>query len=551
MGRPRKAACLSGAVIAAVAIAACGGSSGGSGGSSSSASNSAAMPTGGLTAPKTLVIGTTSDPGTLDWQVRASSTTYAAGSPAYDDLVAFNRAGTEIIPYLASKWVATPASAPKKIVFTLRKGATCSDGTPVTSKVVYDSMERFLTVPKLQDGVNNLFGGGPFKLSYSASQDTFTISSKTPFSTMLQGFTQAGIICPAGLKAVAKNKNVLQDQQYGSGPYTLVKYTPGQSIVWKKRAGWDWGPAGTNIKTMPNELTWKIVPDETTLAQELNTGQVNVASVSGPDVTELMSNSSLVEKKTTNYFPILLAFNFKPSHVTNNENVRKAIMAATNGADFMKAATGSSYVVTDSYLNPKQKCYDPAVTKLVPTGGVKQAQALLKQAGYTLTGGKMMKDGQQLTLTVLSSPAYEGNGGDYMAQVLQEVGIKVVLHNYPATTWVSDLIAGQYDLALSTGTSPVPISFYEGFEYFGNVKQQPFNGDYGYNIPGYFAIGQKATEQTSCTAADQLQKEMLSDAALYPVGDLVFDVFGQKNVVYSPADVMTFNPRYMSETSKG
>jgi peptide/nickel transport system substrate-binding protein len=530
-------------ILIATGLAAC--SSGSSGGSSGANTTQS----GQKVAPASLVIGTTSDPGTLDWQVRASSTTYAAGSPAYDDLVAFNEAGNAIVPYLAKSWVASPAAAPKQIVFTLKTGATCSDGTPVTPKVVYDSMQRFLTVPKLQDGVNNLFGAGPFKLSYDNSADTFTISSQTPFATMLQGFTQAGIICPAGLAAVAKNKDALQTAQYGSGPYTLVSYTPGVSIVWKKRAGWNWGPAGTNIKTMPDTLTWKIVPDETTLAQEILTGEVNVASVSGPDVAHLASNSSLVEKKATNYFPILLAFNFHSANPTSSLAVRKAVMAATNDVDFMKAATGSSYVITDSYLNPSQSCYDGKVTKLVPGGGVSQAQSILKSAGYTISGGKVMKNGQQLTLTVLSSPAYEGNGGEYEAQVLTQVGIKVNLHNYPATTWVNALLAGQYDVALSTGTSPISIPFFEGLEYFGTPAQQPFSGDFGAGLPGYFTLGQEAIQQTSCTAADALQEQMITDAALYPMGDLVFDVFAQKNIVYNAQDVMTFNPRFFSETS--
>jgi peptide/nickel transport system substrate-binding protein len=538
----RKTVPTAAVILIAAALAACGGSSGGSSGASATQS-------GQKVAPASLVIGTTSDPGTLDWQVRASSTTYAAGSPAYDDLVAFNQAGNTIVPYLAKSWVASPAAAPKKIVFTLKTGATCSDGTPVTPEVVYNSMQRFLTVPKLQNGVNNLFGAGPFKLSYSNSADTFTISSQTPFATMLQGFTEAGIICPAGLAAAAKNKTALQTAQYGSGPYTLVSYTPGVSIVWKKRAGWDWGPAGTNIKTMPDSLTWKIVPDETTLAEELLTGEVNLASVSGPDVAHLASDSSLVEKTATNYFPIVLAFNFNSANPTSSLAVRKAVMAATNGVDFMKAATGSSYVVTDSYLNPSQACYDSNVTKLVPAGGVQQAQSILKSAGYTISGGKVMQNGKQLTLTVLSSPAYEGNGGEYEAQVLTQVGINVNLHNYPATTWVNALLAGQYDVALSTGTSPISIPFFEGLEYFGTPAQQPFSGDFGAGLPGYFALGQEAIQQTSCTAADALQQQMITGAALYPVGDLVFDVFGQKNIVYNAQDVMTFNPRFFSETS--
>ena len=331
---------------------------------------------------------------------------------------------------------------------------------------------------------------------------------------------------------MAKNKTALQTAQYGRRSVYLCELYA-RTIDRVEEAGGigDWGPPGTNIKTMPGSLTWKIVPDETTLAQEILTGQVNMASVSGPDVPRLASNSKLVEKKATNYFPILLAFNFHSANPTSSLPVRKAVMAATNGVAFMKAATGSSYVVTDSYLNPDQSCYYRGVAKLVPSGGVKQAQSILESAGYSLSGGKMTKNGQQLTLTVLSSPAYEGNGGEYEAQVLTQVGIKVKLHDYPG-----------HDLGQRAARRPVRWRCPPGHRQsrfpsskdssnFGTPAQQPFGGNYGVGIPGYFALGQRAIQQTTCTAANALQKEMITNAALYPVGDLVFDVFAQKNIV--------------------
>jgi peptide/nickel transport system substrate-binding protein len=46
-----------------------------------------------------------------------------------------------VLPYLATKWDQTP----QKIVFTMRKDATCSDGTPVTPSLVKQNMDLRLT----------------------------------------------------------------------------------------------------------------------------------------------------------------------------------------------------------------------------------------------------------------------------------------------------------------------------------------------------------------------------------------------------------------------
>ena len=58
---------------------------------------------------------------------------------AYDKLLFFDE-NTQLQPYLAESWEATP----EEVTFTLRSDVTCADGTPMTAEVVQKSLDMAL-----------------------------------------------------------------------------------------------------------------------------------------------------------------------------------------------------------------------------------------------------------------------------------------------------------------------------------------------------------------------------------------------------------------------
>src|SRR5262245_52008739 len=122
MRSPNLRAPASSALVAGLLAAACGSGSG---------ATSNAPPAGGTVVQRlqgsfdnfNLLTTTAGTPGTQ------------VASALYDRMVALDAKGT-VIPYLARSWNQTPSS----VVFTLRRDATCSDGTPVTPTVVANSL---------------------------------------------------------------------------------------------------------------------------------------------------------------------------------------------------------------------------------------------------------------------------------------------------------------------------------------------------------------------------------------------------------------------------
>ena len=80
---------------------------------------------------KTFTMILSGDPGNLDPHFTSLSTTQQADRFLYDSLVNIDANG-KMVAGLADKWEATTTKA----VFTLRKGITCSDGSPLTATVV-------------------------------------------------------------------------------------------------------------------------------------------------------------------------------------------------------------------------------------------------------------------------------------------------------------------------------------------------------------------------------------------------------------------------------
>jgi peptide/nickel transport system substrate-binding protein len=487
---------------------------------------------------------------TLDWQTRATTGILGYSFPVYDRLVAFDQAGKKIVPYIATKWSLLPAHRPKTAVFTLRRDAKCSDGTPLTPLVVLNSFKRFIEVPKISNQLPNLFGAGPYHLRADMKKWTFSFKSETPYANMIYGFAMSGIVCPAGLEALKTDPNALQKGMYGSGPYTFVSAVPGDQVVYKKNPAWHWGPPGSNAKTLPDNLIYKIVTDDTTAANLLLTGGVDVASVSGPDVDRLSATSSLTRKTLQNYHPFPLVFNNNPGRATADPAVRQALMTAVSPKDFAQAAWRGRATVTPSILNPSEPCYDKEIAKYAPTGGVAKARQLLQSAGYAPnSSGIMTKDGKPLRLSLVTNPSLNGAGGEYLAGQFKAVGVDVDLRDNTAT--YSALVVGQnFDVEVSGSFLYAPIQAYNFANYSG--PPPPRGTNFGFNGAGdneYNRTALVALQRTGCTWLVKLQRTILQKHIMLPLGQPLTYTFGTKKWDF-PANVQLLEVAYLKPSAQ-
>jgi peptide/nickel transport system substrate-binding protein len=497
-----------------------------------------------------MTIGTSFVWRSFDLQVDESAGNYQYVLPAYDRLVDVGP-GNKVVPYLAKSWTVTPRS----VTFKLRTDATCDDGTKITPLVVAQSFERLVTVSKFATQLIPDFGPGPYTIKANRYKGTFTFGSKTPNRNILRAMTVpfTSIICPAGLAALKTNPNALQTAMYGSGPYELVSAEPAVQARYKLRPNWNWGPNGTTAKGLPNTLVIQVLNNQTTAANELVTGALDLARISGPDVARLISSKSLQHKVSTQFASNPIVFNMRPGHPTTDLALRKALMTAIDPNDLNQAEYAGRAIAVSSVFPPGSECYDPRTTKLMPHSSISAAKAILASAGYTLQGGTLMKDGAPVKLKVLSTSSVFASAGEYLDSVFSQLGIQINLVTDPVS-FGGQAIAGNFDVVTSSNGVSTAASG-PGLGLF--LTAGP-TAPAGYNL-GATGIGdpafQKALNQgfetlgkSSCAGFDQVQELYLTKYYLYPGSVQLVDWFAKKGVQWLPLGSGLIEVAYLTQS---
>jgi peptide/nickel transport system substrate-binding protein len=450
---------------------------------------------------------------------------------AYDSLTSYSRTETSPtqIPYLATSW--TDSST--QVTFHLRAGVTCGDGHVLTPSDVLASFQEYLKLPKTNEQLSQFFGPGPYAVSANDQADTFTFQTKTPYRLLLQAVGSVPIVCPAGLKAFAANPTALDAATYGTGAYKVVSSQHNLQVVLDKRAGWHWGPPGsTPDADLPGTIILKVVPNTTTAANLLLTGGLDIDEVSGTDAARLAGSNQMVYVRSKGFAATNITFNLRSTSVFSNQALREAVMAAVDPESFLQAGyqgRGDVNLVQESDVN---ECYTPALGKLRQAASLSRAEAILKAGGFTLTNGKLMKDGTQVAVTALTSQDV-GSMPDLLQSVLSQLGFKVTLNEVGGSAYGTDFLEADFDISIERGGD---------FPYDGYIG--PFDGPappnganlFGYNNPQLQAVAAKAETvvgSAACQYYNQVVSTEMSDAYTVPLVDPWSEWFASKNVVSS------------------
>jgi len=503
---PRAGLVLS--AMVALAVAGCGGS-GGDGDGDDNASDG--------DAPDSVTLRFDQDWDSMDFHVDLREGNLSAAGPAYDRLVARDREGKEYVPYLAESWEETPTS----LVFQVRTDAKCEDGHVLTAEDMAASFTRFLEVEKRSGSVAaSTIGGlgpGPWKIEATGETEV-TLTTEAPYGNKLAVFAEVGVVCPAGMEAVKADEHALEDATYGSGPYTLVSATHGDRIVYKLRPEWNWGPPDTTTDTMPREIVLRVVEDSTTAANMLLSGELDISQVDGADIDRLSANDAVTSYGITNYLPHTFVWNMRPGRPLaldqpNSAALREALATVVDPEQWNVAANDGRGTVVSGPFRPEAPCYNAEVENLAPTPSVDAAKEALTSGGFTYDGEKLMSDGEQVRLTLLTTPLLNA-GPEYLADLVRSLGIDVKLENLAGASFGEKVVNGDFDTAVLRGDRLPPIP---------GIGLNPMSGPAtpdGYNVGGT-GIGDpdferlvKAGEQSlgdeQCAAYAELQELMVS-----------------------------------------
>lgn len=269
---------------------------------------------GGHTAATTLVSGTTDSVTNLDPANEYDYGTFTLDLLMFQGLYGYPN-GSTLKPVLATG--CTPKGTTKTWFCGLRRNVKFADGTPMTSADVKWSFDRVLKI-KGDQGIYALLSN----LASTTTSGTYgvTFHLKSPQSTWpFILATNAGYIVPKSMYPADKIRDNTQSQ-VGTGPYELVKFTPGQQAVFKANSNY-WGP-----KPKSENLIINYYSKSSTMKLALQQGEIDMAFRDFTP-TELISLGKASGIKVHQGDGVVIRYLvFNPTRQpTSNAAVRKAI----------------------------------------------------------------------------------------------------------------------------------------------------------------------------------------------------------------------------------
>ncbi|MGC0416390.1 ABC transporter substrate-binding protein [Embleya sp. AB8] len=405
----------------------------------------------------TVTVGILGDPGTMNPLTTLVSTAVSMNRFAYDSLVNVMPDG-RIVSGVAEKWTSDSTSA----TFTLKRGVTCGNGAPLTASNIA-AQYNYIADPATQSPVNGLFVPTGVSATGDDEAGTLTLKTAEPTPFLVRGTAFLRLVCPTGMQA----QDTLAHGSDGTGPYRLTEVVPGDHFTFTKRAGYTWGPEGRDNSATPDRVIFKVVANESTRANLVLGGQLNVAPIGGADRSRLAAAG--VKGPTMRDPWGMLIFNEAPNRVTADPQVRKALIAALDLKQIGAVATGGKGLAPTRFGIPMAPpCVTDSVTGNVPAHDPAQAAELLKAAGWKKSGGRWSKDGKRLSISM----PYPGANGSQLVSAAElavkqweSFGVDVSTRPTNPSTNASTLMGGQWEVAwgpLSVATPDQLIPFFSG-----------------------------------------------------------------------------------------
>ena len=478
----------------------------------------------------TFTMALASDPGNLDPQMAAGSALFTLSQLAYDALLSVNAESGAIESQLATDWTV----AGTKVTLTLADGVTCADGTELTATDVADNI-AFVGDPKNQSPFLGTFlpVGATAKADDAAGTVTLELAAPAPF--VLNGLASLPIVCPGGLD----DRKSLAQATAGTGPYELTEAASGEQYTYQIRDGYTWGPAGATTATegMPDTIVMKIVQNETTSANLLLAGDLNAASIIGPDA-ERLDKAGLFSAET----PALLGeqwYNHAEGRATSDPEVRVALTQALDLAELQKVLTSGkgTPATTLTTLEPTA-CPGDSVTGSVPATDTGAAEAVLQEVGpldltfvYSTSGGSGVAAAAELAV-----------------QQWEALGIKVTAKGQDDTAIQETVFgAGDWDIAwipLNVNSPDQVVPFLSGPAAPNGTNFAAIqNDDYEAAVKEASAL----SGEEGCATWLEAESALFAAADIVPFANNVVQTFGAKAEFETPGQLVPTSIRMLAE----
>jgi len=426
------------------------------------------------------------------------------------------------------------STSPQTMVYKFRPEAKWSDGTDITVDDVILQWKMRSGRPDHCEGCTPASTSGWDKIESIEGSDngkTFTVTLKQGevhaewfgiidalYPAHLAKASGADLNTPAGVAQAEKwfSENV---PTWSGGPYKIDQFTPGQAVILVPNENW-YG------KTKPklDKVTYRFITDQGQLIPALQNKEIHSAYPQpNPDlVQQANSTPGVITRIGHGYQWEHLDLNLKNKWLADPE-LRKAIFTAISIKEINDKTFGSfdpkiQQLGNHVFMNGTQYYKDVITSTGQGSGDIEKAKQILTDAGYTLEGDVLKKNGE--TVGPLRFRHTEGNQlrattGEIVQSALKKIGIEVTIE--PTATLGATLAQGDFDIMIFAWVGN-PL-FLDGL---GQIWKTGGGGNYGsYSNPEVDKLIDEALQQTDIAAAaekaNQAMEIMAKDAYVLPI----------------------------------
>ena len=388
-----------------------------------------------------LRVGFNSEPTSLDAVLGRSGADAYYWRQVFDQLV---DADPDLNPRpatsLSTAWEIT--ENPHAITFELRRGVTFHDGTPFNAEAVKFNVERILdpatvATPRASmtviDSVDAL------------GEHTVRFNLSRPWGAGLNMLADRGGVMssPAAVRALGRDYGW---NPSGTGPFRVSESVTGTSVhLVRNEHYWGVDAAGNPLPYL-DEVTIRVIRDETVLVSALRTGEIDVAYLPYKDVSAFRRDRRFrIETMPGGGIAHVFVFNVAQAPL-DDLRLRLAVMHAIDPRAINTAIYFDNAILADSGMWPVG-AWAHAPSDARPAYDPDRSRALLREAGRT--------DGFEFT-AVTNNNALHIPAAEIVRAMLKRVGITMDIEVLNAGVATERFFHGrQYPLYM-TGWSRYP-----------------------------------------------------------------------------------------------